>query len=258
MDGHAKMPKSSKRLRHRKAPDMARHIVPRHALPTRLVHWTNALAVFILLMSGLNILFAHPWLYWGHDGHSGIDAWLHLNSMADFSWAMLPSGRNLADARHWHFFFAWVLVIGGVLYMLAGLFNGHLRRDLWPNRTDVSPKHLAHEVIDHARLRFPKGEAALRYNSLQKLAYAGVVFILLPLMIYTGLCMAPGVTGALPWLPDLVGGRQSARSIHFICASAIVAFIIVHLLMVLLAGPINHIRSMITGRYHIDVPEAKP
>lgn len=236
---------------------MAWKHVHRHALTTRIVHWSNAVAVFVLLMSGLQILNAHPWLYWGHDGHSGVDAWLHFPALNDWAWAMLPGERNLADARRWHFFFAWVLVIGGSVYLVVSLLNGHLRRDLWPTRTDVAPAHLLREALDHARLRFPTGAAALRYNSLQKLAYAGVVFILLPVMVLTGLSMSPGFSGVVPWLPDLFGGRQSARTLHFLSASALLGFIAVHLAMVALAGPLNHVRAMITGRYLVELKDTQ-
>src|SRR5699024_4692323 len=109
------------------------------------------------------------------------------------SWATLPSYRSLADGRRWHFFFAWIFVLNGLVYVLAGLAGGHLRRDLLPGRDQFTAKHLRQEVLDHARLRFPKGEAARRYNVLQKLSYLAVVLVLLPLMILTGLSMSPGM-----------------------------------------------------------------
>jgi len=146
---------------------------------------------------------------------------------------------------------AWVLVIGGLAYGAISFVNRHVQRDLLPSRAELSPRHIWHDIRDHARLRFPKGVAAARYNILQKLAYLSVLFGLLPLIVLTGLTMSPGVNAAWPWLLDLFGGRQSARSIHFLCAFGIALFIVVHLLMVVLAGPINEIRSMITGRYRL-------
>ena len=137
------------------------------------------------------------------------------------------------------------------MYGIVGLFNRHVAKDLLPRRSELAPGHIWHDIKEHARLRFPTGEAALRYNILQKLAYLGVLFVLLPLIVLTGLTMSPGVDAAWPWLLDLFGGRQSARSIHFIAAGCIAAFILAHLLMVLLAGPYNEIRSMITGRYRL-------
>lgn len=237
---------------------MAERLVHRHALSTRVAHWINAVCVFMLLASGLNILYAHPALYWGHDGNSYVGAWLQLPGLADWTWAMLPAERNLAEARRWHFFFAWIFVISGALFLVASLLNGHLRRDLVPRAHDLAPRHLLQDVIDHARLRFPKGVAALSYNSLQRLAYAGVVFVLLPLMLATGLSMSPGFNAIAPWLVDLLGGRQSARTLHFLSAGGIVLFIAVHLLMVVLAGPIHHIRAMITGRLAIDTATDSP
>ncbi|HWA62188.1 MAG TPA: cytochrome b/b6 domain-containing protein, partial [Caulobacteraceae bacterium] len=133
-----------------------------------------------------------------------------------------------------------------------------LRRDLVPTRDQLKPGHVLHEILDHARLRFPKGEEARRYNVLQKGAYLGVVLVLLPLMLLTGMTMSPSLDATFPWLLDLFGGRQSARSIHFITASLIVAFVAVHLVMVVLSGLWNNLRSMITGRYAIETPEARP
>jgi thiosulfate reductase cytochrome b subunit len=261
--------------------------VRRHAGVTRLTHWVNVLAVSLLLMSGLQIFNAHPALYWGPKSNFA-QPWLEIGAAerggrpAGFTkvggatlattgvlgwsgkpgarearafpaWATVPSWRDLALGRRWHFFFAWLFVVNGVVYLAWGLFGGHLRRDLWPSRSQLAPAHVWREILDHARLRFPKGEAAKRYNVLQKLAYLAVALVLLPLMVATGLTMSPGVDAAAPWLLELFGGRQSARSIHFICANLIVLFIIVHLVMVVASGTWNNIRSMITGRYAIDV-----
>jgi thiosulfate reductase cytochrome b subunit len=227
----------------------------RHRLVTRLTHWVTALAVFVLLMSGMQIFNAYPRLHWGHFGSSHDAAWLELARFP--GWATIPGFQDLATGRRWHFFFAWVLALSLAVYWLAGLANGHVRRDLSPTRKELGVRHLLQDIWDHARLRFPKGEAATRYNILQKLAYLGVVVVALPLVVFTGLTMSPGINAAMPWLVDLFGGRQSARSLHFIAAAAIALFILVHLAMVVLAGPWNEIRSMVTGRYRID-PEARP
>jgi thiosulfate reductase cytochrome b subunit len=264
-------------------PLQTRPLVYRHRLFTRLWHWINATAVFVMLMSGLMIFNAHPRLYWGQYGANFDRPWLRIGATADAGflaigdvtipttgvlgrwtdrngdiqnrafpgWATIPSAYSLSAARRWHLAFAWVLAIGALLYWLVGLFNRHIRKDLLPDRTELSPRHIWHDIKEHARLRFPTGEAALRYNILQKLAYMGVLFVLLPLIILTGLTMSPAMDAAWPWLLDLFGGRASARSIHFIVASLFAAFILVHLLMVLLAGPYNEIRSMITGRYRL-------
>ena len=258
-------------------------VVKRHRLSTRIWHWINAFTVFVMLMSGLMIFNAHPRLYWGEYGANFDRAWLQIGSKGDQGlvtigpfevtttgvlglwkdqkgvvkrrafpwWATIPSSYSLADARIWHFFFAWVLVIGGLGYWAISFVNRHIQRDLLPSRAELSPRHIWHDIRDHARLRFPKGMAALRYNILQKLAYLSVLFGLLPLIVLTGMTMSPGINAAWPWLLDLFGGRQSARSIHFLCAFGILLFILVHLLMVVLAGPINEVRSMITGRFRV-------
>jgi thiosulfate reductase cytochrome b subunit len=264
-------------------PISARPLVYRHRLVTRLWHWINAVTVFVMLMSGLMIFNAHPRLYWGEYGANFDTPWLMIGASEDRGflqvgdvnvtttgllgrwtdvqgetqyrafpgWATIPSTYSLSAARRWHLAFAWVLAIGALLYWLASLLNRHVRKDLLPRTSELSPRHIWHDIKDHARLRFPTGEAALRYNILQKLAYLGVLFVLLPLIILTGLTMSPAMNAAWPWLLDLFGGRQSARSIHFIVASLIAAFIVVHLLMVVLAGPYNEIQSMITGRYRL-------
>jgi thiosulfate reductase cytochrome b subunit len=170
-------------------------------------------------------------------------------------WATIPRSYDLALARHWHLSFAWLLAVGLVAYGVVSLANGHLWRDLAPRGRELAPRHLWREVKAHARLDFPTGEAARRYNSLQKLAYLGVLVLLLPAMVLSGLAMSPGMNATLPWLVDIFGGRQSARSVHFVAAWLLVGFVVVHLVMVLLAGPVNELRAMITGRYRL--PEAR-
>lgn len=260
----------------------------RHRLPTRLWHWTNAVTLLILLMSGLMIFNAHPRLYWGQYGANADPAWLVIGSTADTGfvrvgdvrvettgvlglwrdaegvqqrwafpgWATIPSTYSLADGRRWHLFFAWVLALTMTAYMLWSLVSGHIRRDLHVTCAEWSPRHIWHDITEHARLRFPTGAAAARYNVLQKLAYIGVIFVLLPLIVLTGLTMSPGMNAAWPWLLDLFGGRQSARSLHFIAAFALVGFFLVHMAMVLLAGPVNEVRSMLTGWFTLPQPKA--
>jgi thiosulfate reductase cytochrome b subunit len=211
----------------------------------------NALTVFVMLMSGLMIFNAHPHLYWGQYGANFDHPWLTFRGRPIPGWATIPSTYNLAAARRWHLAFAWLLSIGLVLFLVTSLINRHAQRDLAPRADEVRPDHIWHDIKEHARLRFPTGDAALRYNVLQKLSYVGVIFMLLPLMLLSGLAMSPAMDAAWPWLLYLFAGRQSARSIHFICAMALLAFIIVHLVMVLLAGPLNEIGSMITGRFRV-------
>ncbi|PZM14638.1 cytochrome b/b6 domain-containing protein [Rhizobium tubonense] len=261
--------------------------IRRHSAVTRVTHWINVLCLSLLLMSGLQIFNAHPSLYWGQYGADADPSWLSIDAVEDGgatrgvlrignlsitttgilgvsgigddaaqrgfpAWITVPSYQDLATGRRWHFFFAWLFVINGVVYTLYGFALGHFRRNLAPSAEEISPRHLKQEIADHARLRFPKGEKARHYNALQKLTYLLIIFIMLPLMLATGLTMSPGIDAGYPFLLDLFGGRQSARSIHFICAWSIVAFVIVHVLMVILSGLWNNLRSMVTGRYAIE------
>jgi thiosulfate reductase cytochrome b subunit len=171
------------------------------------------------------------------------------------AWATLPGFQSLALGRAWHFFFAWLFVINGVGFAIYALSSRHVR-ELAPTARDI--RDLPHEIATHAKLRFPKGEEAKRYNALQRLAYFGVVFVLGPLIVLTGLTMAPSIDAALPELPWIFGGRQSARTIHFLCAFGFVLFFLVHIAMVIVSGTWNNVRSMITGKYMIEEdPESR-
>ncbi len=267
-----------------------REIIYRHSGAVRITHWLNALVLLVLLMSGLQIFNAHPALYigskstfddpllsmtevdegdstkgvttiFGHDfdttGVLGVS--IDADGSADergFPWSVtLPDHRDLSMGRRWHFFFAWLFLFNGLIYLAWSLASGHLRRDLAPTGEDI--KHIGSSIAEHARLRFPKGDEAKRYNVLQKLTYLFVALVLLPLMLITGLAMSPGMDAAFPLLLDILGGRQTARTIHFISASFIVLFVMVHLVMVLISGVWNNLRSMITGRYEIEPAEEK-
>jgi Ni/Fe-hydrogenase b-type cytochrome subunit len=231
-------------------------LVKRHRLSTRLWHWVNLFAIVTLFMSGLGIFNAHPRLYWGQYGANYDRAWLVLERFP--GWITLPAHYSLAMSRHWHFFAAPIFAFGLLFYMLWSLFNGHFLRDLRFSGRELTPTHLWQDIKDHARLRFPTGAAALRYNVLQKGAYAKTLFLLLPILILSGLAMSPGMNAAWPWLVEIFGGRQSARSIHFIAAWATVAFFFVHIAMVILAGPYNEVRSMLTGWYRVPGERAAP
>ncbi|GAA4038236.1 cytochrome b/b6 domain-containing protein [Sphingomonas rosea] len=265
-------------------------LVKRHRLSTRLWHWTNAVTLLVMLMSGLMIFNAHPRLYWGSYGANPDRAWLEVTSTTtkgylrvgpvqlettgvmgywkapDGSiqrrafphWATIPSSYSLADARIWHLAFAWLLSLGLLAYSIVSLVNRHFQKDLRIRAAEMAPRNIWHDIKEHARLRFPTGEAALRYNILQKLAYASVLFFLLPLVILTGMTMSPALVSGLSPLLDLFGGRQSARSLHFLAAFGLVAFFLVHIAMVVLAGPYNEVRSMITGRFRLPRERAEP
>ncbi|MBB5697101.1 cytochrome b/b6 domain-containing protein [Sphingomonas yantingensis] len=234
--------------------------IAKHKLATRLWHWINALTIFVLLGSGLMILNAHPNLYWGQYGANFDQPWFKVAYVFEGGrvpgWLTIPSTYNLALARRWHLTFALVLGFGLLFFMVASLINRHFQRDLRLRRAELAPAHLAHDVREHLALRFHDPKAPGSFNTLQKLSYVGVIFLAIPLVIATGLTMSPGINAAAPWLLDLFGGRQSARSIHFIAAMALAAFIVVHLALVILAGPVNEVRSMITGRWRASAEDA--
>jgi len=215
----------------------------RHALSTRIWHWVNAASLVILFMSGLNISNAHPHLYWGKWGFESETAWLSVPRFP--GWATIPDYYSLAAARDWHVLFAWIFALGLLLYMIAALANRHFRRDLVTRGREWHGRVFAAEIREYLRFNF--AHTGGKYGSMQKLAYAGIIFVLLPLMIFTGMAMSPAMDAAWPFLLDLFGGRQSARSVHFFVAWALAAFTVVHIALVLLTGPFGQMRAMITG-----------
>lgn len=220
-----------------------RVLVYRHPWLVRAGHWVNVLCLVLLLLSGLQILNAHPALYWGQ-ASTFAEPFLTLPTMP--GWATLPGYADLGAGRRWHFFFAWVFVLNGLVWAAIAAARG----GLWPTRAEL--RGIGRTVLDHLRLRFDHGDGA--YNVLQKLAYAAVLFGLLPLMVLTGLAMSPGMDAAWPWLT--LFGRQTARTVHFLSASGLVLFLAVHLAMVLAAGPVNEMRSILTGWFAIGRREA--
>ena len=269
---------------------VAGDVVKRHRLSTRLWHWANVVTLAVMMMSGLMIFNAHPRLYWGQYGANPDHAWFEIGSTENTGfiiagplrvettgvldrttdpdgsvqrhafpgWITIPSQYSLADARLWHLAFAWVLALNLLIYMIVSLLNRHFKRDLAISRNEARPRHVWADVKDHARLKFPTGAAALEYSILQKLAYSSVLFVMLPVMILTGLTMSPAMASGWGWLLDLFGGRQSARSIHFITMVALIGFFFVHIAMVVLAGPINELRSMLSGYYKLPGKRAEP
>jgi len=262
--------------------------VYRHALIVRLTHWINVLCLLVLLMSGLQIFNAHSTLYWGSksepdravlsirsvqrddESYAGLTtigshtfdttgvlglsgSGEDLESRGFPAWITLPSYRDLATGRRWHFAFAWLFVLNGLAYLAYSLWSGHVRRDLAPTRGEL--EHIGTSISEHIRFRFPKGEEAKHYNVLQKLAYLAVIFGLLPLVVLSGLTMSPALDAAFPFLLDIFGGRQSARTVHFLCATGIVLFVLVHVFMVFVSGLWNNLRSMLTGRYAVETAE---
>lgn len=215
----------------------------RHALSTRIWHWLNLACLVILFMSGLNISNAHRHLYWGDWGFAPEHAWLDVPRFP--GWMTIPDYYSLASARSWHILTAWVFAVGLLLFMLAAFANRHFRRDIATSRAEWRWSAIRADIAAHLKLDFTHG--AGKYNFLQKLAYSLVLFVLLPLMIFTGMAISPGMDAAWPFLLDVFGGRQSARSIHFLCAWALVAFLVLHVVLVLLSNPLRQLREMITG-----------
>lgn len=224
----------------------------RHSALVRVTHWLITLSFLALLLSGVEILISHPRFYWGETGNSGTRPLFTLPIPA--SRATVPTGYGyvLPDQNGWsrylHFQSAWLAVWTGLLYLAFGFFKGHFRRNLLPAPSDLSARGLASIVAGHLRFRRPGEEEAWRYNVLQRLTYLFVIFVLFPLVIWTGLAMSPAVASAIPAAVSILGGQQSARTLHFFVSGLLVLFLLVHIFMVCLAGFRNRVRAMITGR----------
>jgi len=225
---------------------------PRHSALVRVTHWLITLSFLALLLSGVEILISHPRFYWGETGNVRTRPLFTLPIPS--SRGMVPTGYGyvLPDQNGWsrylHFQSAWLAVLTGLLYAAFGFFKGHFRRNLLPARSDLSARGLASVIAGHLRLRRPSEEEAWSYNVLQRLTYLLVIFVLFPLVIWTGLAMSPAVVSAVPAAVNILGGQQSARTLHFFVSIFLVLFLLVHVLMVLLSGFRNRMRAMITGR----------
>ncbi len=267
-------------------PKPSRRLVYRHTLPIRIMHWINVIALSLMLFSGLQIFNAHPSLYWGNRSDKGKEL-LSLSARTDSmenligitqighhvftttgvlgvskgsdgaptvrgfpSWLTVPGPGWLAMGRRWHFFFAWVFVLNGLCYVGYSLARRHLQRDLWPTRGDW--RGIGRSISEHIRFKHPHGGEALRYNILQRLAYLIVIFVFGVGIVLMGLAMSPRMDAVLSPMVEAVGGRQSARTIHFVIAWAFVAFAMIHVFEVLISGVFNQLRGMFTGYYKVD------
>jgi len=263
-------------------------LVYRHNRITRVTHWVNALALLILFMSGLQIFNAYPSLHWGSKaepeeaffsiyatsedgeirGYTQFYGWrlettgflgLQNTEMGPFprafpSWVTIPGYFWLAGGRRWHFFFAWVFVLNGLLYFLYNLATGHMRKFFF---TPKDTRKIFPMVLYYLRLRRESPQEG-EYNPLQKMAYTGVFFVLTPLILLSGMAMSPQLDVAFNWLPALFGGRQSARSVHFILTFLFALFSLGHVLMVLTTGAFNNMRSIVTGWYREKIRTLTP
>jgi thiosulfate reductase cytochrome b subunit len=250
--------------------------VYRHRLSVRISHWLNVPILIILIMSGLQIFNAHPALYWGDRsdrdrallsirpiqtddgevkgittilGHpfdtTGVLGYSEGTGRAFPAWATIPSAKWLAMGRQWHLLFAWLFVINGILFTVYALISRHVTRDLVPTGGEL--RAIGRSIKSHLSLQQPQGDDARRYNVLQKLAYLVVLLVIAPVIVLTGLAMSPTIDTAFPWILTVFGGRQGARTIHFLACFSFVGFIVIHVVEVMLTGLLNNLRSMITG-----------
>jgi thiosulfate reductase cytochrome b subunit len=231
---------------------MAQNAQLRHSVLVRVTHWLTTVAFVALLVTGLELVVSHPRFYWGETGN--------VNSKPLFK-IPIPASRNLVPtgygyvlpdqngwSRYLHFQSAWLLVLTGLLYVGVGLSRGHFRRELFPARSDLSAKQLMNSIGEHLRFKRPGADKAWSYNVLQQLAYLVIIFVGFPLIIWTGLAMSPAFVSAFPAVVNVLGGQQSARTLHFFLTGALVLFLVVHVFMVVLAGFWSRVRAMITGR----------
>ena len=264
------------------------YFIYRHKLPIRIMHWINVVCFIVLLMSGLNIFNAHAALNIGKSSYNGQAPILEMNAAQSNTgkligyttifghqfnttgvfgvsqgpdgrvlqrgfpaWMTIPSSQWLSMARHWHLFFAWLFVINGICYVIYSVLSKHVQRDLLTTKADRAS--IWQSIKDHARFKHASGEDAKRYNVLQKITYLSVIFILLPLVILMGWAMSPFLNSLIPGWVDLFGGRQTARTIHFIVAWLLVGFVFIHVFLVITTGLWNNLRGMITGQYKIEI-----
>ena len=224
----------------------------RHSALVRVTHWITTLAFLSLLLSGGEIVLSHPRFYWGETGNVNTRPWLNLHLPSSRDTVPTGYGYVLPDENGWsrylHFQAAWLAVGTGLLYLLFGFFAGHFRRNLFPAASDLSIKELGGSLVRHLRFERPDEEEAWSYNVLQRLTYLIVIFVLFPLMVWTGLAMSFGFDAAFPATVKLLGGHQTARSLHFLVTILLVLFLLVHIFMIVFAGFQKRMRAMITGR----------
>ena len=225
--------------------------IARHAAYVRVTHWLTVLAFAALLVSGVEILISHPRFYWGETGNSLTPTLFRIPIPS--SRATVPTGYGyvLPDQNGWsrylHFQAAWLLVLTGLVYGIYGLWTSHFRTNLYPLAADRKWSALRKVLAKHLGFAPPDAAEALSYNVLQRAAYLTVIFVLFPLVIWTGLAMSPAFASAVPASVNLLGGRQSARTLHFFVSGFLVIFLLLHVAMVMLTGFSSRMRAMITG-----------
>ena len=231
-------------------------VTPRHSGLVRATHWITTLCFIALLVSGFEIVISHPRFYWGETGNVLTPTLFKLPIPSSRSLVPTGYGYVLPDQNGWsrylHFQAAWVVVLTGLLYVISSFFTGHLRKNLLPGGADLSWRAFSTAMAKHLRFKRPSAPEAWSYNLLQRLSYLFVIFVLFPLVIWTGLAMSPAFVSAFPATVTLLGGRQSARTLHFFVSLALLLFVLVHVVMVFVAGFRSRMRAMITGRAGTD------
>jgi thiosulfate reductase cytochrome b subunit len=212
---------------------------PRHSANVRVSHWLGVASILGLFLTGFGILISHPRLYWGETGAVGAPSLVDL----PLPFIIGPSVWN----RPIHFLFAWMLVLTGFVYIVAGIVSGHFRRNLMPAKAELTWKRVAGTIKDHLSWRRTEADEAWTYNVVQRLTYLAVIFVVFPAILWTGLAMSPALMTVFPRMVTVLGGHQSARTLHFVFASALLLFLIVHIAMLFLVGFTSHVRAMITG-----------
>ncbi len=214
---------------------------PRHSLLVRLTHWVSALSFFVLVLSGIAILLAHPRLYWGETGAVGSP------SLIDLPLPFVLEIPIRGPGRYLHFLSAWIIVFTGIVYVLGGLATRHFGRNLLPSGRDMNFGSIAQVIRGHLKFQRSTATELANYNVLQRISYSAVVFVLLPLMIWTGLAMSPAVTSVFPFLVTSFGGQQSARTIHFFVSCALIIFALLHVALVWQTGFKARMKAMTLG-----------
>ncbi len=225
---------------------------PRHAALVRVTHWITVIAFFALLLSGAEIVISHPRFYWGETGNVQTSPLFTLPIPSSRNTVPTGYGYVLPDQNGWsrslHFQAAWVAVLTGLVYVISILWTGHFIRDLFPAPADRTWRAFWEVIAKYLRRAPPEEAEARSYNVVQRTAYLIVIFVLFPLVIWTGLAMSPAFDSAVPAAVNALGGRQSARTLHFFVSGALLLFLVVHVTMVVLSGFRSRMRAMITGR----------
>jgi len=232
---------------------------PRHTSVVRVTHWITVVSFFALLITGAEIVVSHPRFYWGETGNVNMRPLFTIPIPA--SRDTVPTGYKyvMPDQNGWsrylHFQAAWAAVLTGLVYVMASLWSGHFRKDLFPAKGDRTWRAFREVIARYLRRAPPNAAEARSYNVVQRIAYLSVIFVLFPLVIWTGLALSPGFNSAVPVAVNVLGGRQSARTLHFFVSGLLLLFLVVHIAMVVMAGFWSRTRAMITGR--VVVPQER-